>query len=159
LSRIDGTSALWVWGSSFGATSYNIKRSPTSGGPFTTIATGVTGIYTDGSVSPAATYYYTVSAVNSIGESANAPQASVLTSSAPTLTATNGVNLSFPAPPGALAGGWIERSTSSSGPFSWLASPNTNSYSDPAICGTTYYYRVHVYGRERRGRPLGHPRV
>jgi hypothetical protein len=47
-----------------------VKRGTTSGGPYTTLATGVTGTtYTD-SVNPASnTYFYVVTAVNASGES------------------------------------------------------------------------------------------
>ncbi len=65
------------WTASSGATSYNVKRSTTSGGPYTTVATGVTTTsYTDFGLSSGTTYYYVVSAVNLIGESANSIQAS-----------------------------------------------------------------------------------
>lgn len=62
------------WQASFGATSYTVKRSAFSGGPSSTIASGVTGSsYTDKSVSNGTTYYYTVTATNSAGTSGNSP--------------------------------------------------------------------------------------
>jgi len=67
------------WGSSEGATSYNIKRSTTAGGPYTTIATGVTGTtYTDTIVTNGTTYYYVITAVNAGVESANSNEASAI---------------------------------------------------------------------------------
>jgi len=55
-----------------GATGYRIKRATGSGGPYTPFAvSGGTG-YTDGSLPNGTTYYYTVSAVNAVGESADA---------------------------------------------------------------------------------------
>jgi hypothetical protein len=61
-----------------GAASYNVKRSATSGGPYTTIATGVTSLsYTDTGVSAGNTYYYVVSAVNSAGEGPNSNEATI----------------------------------------------------------------------------------
>jgi beta-glucanase (GH16 family) len=65
-----------AWTASSGATSYNVKRSTTSGGPYNTVRTGVTETsYTDGGLISGVTYYYVVSAVNSAGESANSNQA------------------------------------------------------------------------------------
>ena len=65
------------WNASPTATSYNVKRSTTSGGPYGTIATGVTGTaYTDSTVTGGTTYFYVVSGVNPQGESPNSSQAS-----------------------------------------------------------------------------------
>jgi hypothetical protein len=65
------------WTASSGATSYNVKRSLTSGGPYATIASGVTGVtYTNTGLTSGVTYYYVVTAVNSAGESGNSNQAS-----------------------------------------------------------------------------------
>jgi len=62
------------WQESFGATSYTVKRSTSSGGPYSTIASGVTGSsYTDRSVSNGTTFYYTVTATNSAGTSGSSP--------------------------------------------------------------------------------------
>ncbi|PWV97900.1 GH35 family endo-1,4-beta-xylanase [Paenibacillus cellulosilyticus] len=72
------TQATLTWTASSGATSYNIKRATTSGGTYTTVATGVTTTsYTNTGLTNGTTYYYVVSAVNSAGESANSSQASV----------------------------------------------------------------------------------
>src|SRR5437868_5860941 len=59
------------WNAVSGATSYNVKRSNTSGGPFTTIASRATPDYNDTNVIAGNIYYYVVSAVNTAGESAN----------------------------------------------------------------------------------------
>src|SRR5215831_2552886 len=73
------------WNASSGASSYNIKRSTTSGGPYTTIATGVTSTsYTNTGLANGTTYFYVVSAVNAVGESGNSNQASAT----PTATST-----------------------------------------------------------------------
>ena len=64
------------WSGSAGATSYNVERSTTNGGPYTTIASPTTTSYTDTGLSNGTTYYYVVAAVNSIGESGNSNQAS-----------------------------------------------------------------------------------
>jgi fibronectin type 3 domain-containing protein len=67
-----------VWDAVTGATSYNVKSSPTSGGPYTTIATGATVTnYTD-TVPVGMRYYYVVSAVASGAESPNSWEATCL---------------------------------------------------------------------------------
>ena len=65
------------WSASLGATRYLVKRSTTSGGPYTTIAPNVKGnAYTDTSAVNGTTYYYVVSAANSLGASDNSNEAS-----------------------------------------------------------------------------------
>jgi hypothetical protein len=62
------------WQASFGATGYTVGRSEFSGGPYETVASGVTGrSYTDTSVTNGTTYYYTVTASNSAGTSGRSP--------------------------------------------------------------------------------------
>jgi hypothetical protein len=62
------------WQASFGATSYTIRRATSSGGPYRTVASGVTGSsYTDKSVFNGTTYYYYVTATNSAGTSGRSP--------------------------------------------------------------------------------------
>jgi beta-glucanase (GH16 family) len=74
-----GQSKVFVsWdASSSGATGYNVRRSTTSGGPYTTIASVPTNGYVDTAISTCTAYYYVVSATNSFGESANSAEAAV----------------------------------------------------------------------------------
>jgi hypothetical protein len=65
------------WNSASGATSYNVKRSLSSGGTYASVATGVTATaYTNTGLTNGTTYYFVVSAVNAGGESSNSSQAS-----------------------------------------------------------------------------------
>ena len=57
-------------------TSYTIKRSTTSGGPYAIEDTTTATSYTDTELTNGTTYYYVVSATNSGGEGANSSQAS-----------------------------------------------------------------------------------
>ena len=63
------------WTASSGATSYNVKRSTTSGTGYTTIINTSALSYNDTGIINETTYYYVVSAVNVAGESANSSQA------------------------------------------------------------------------------------
>lgn len=66
-----------TWSASSGAASYTVKRSTTSGGPYATVATGVTATtYTNTGLKSKTTYCYVVTAVNASGESPNSNQAS-----------------------------------------------------------------------------------
>lgn len=65
-----------IWNSSVAATNYNVKRSVTSGGPYTMIATTASTNYTDDKATNGPIYYYVVSAMDSFGESTNSSQAS-----------------------------------------------------------------------------------
>ncbi|MDB6063800.1 MAG: glycoside hydrolase family 2 [Pedosphaera sp.] len=72
------------WNTTTGATSYNIKRSSSIGGPFTNIVTtSPANSATDATVAYNTTYYYVVSAANVSGDSANSSVIAVTSSAAP----------------------------------------------------------------------------
>jgi fibronectin type 3 domain-containing protein/regulation of enolase protein 1 (concanavalin A-like superfamily) len=138
------------WGTSSGATSYNLKRSTVSGGPYITIASPSTTSYTDATAANGTTYYYVVSAVSAGGESANSGQVAatprVPAPPTPTgLAVTAGNNqaaLTWNASSGATSYN-VGRSTTSGGGYVTIASPATPNYTDTtAANGTTYYYVV-----------------
>jgi hypothetical protein len=65
------------WTTDDGATSYNVKRSTTAGGTYTTIASNVAGTsYVDTSVTNGTTYYYVVTDINADGEGNNSNEVS-----------------------------------------------------------------------------------
>jgi len=142
-----------AWTASSGATSYNVKRSPTNGGPYSTIAPGIaTTSYTDMGLTNGTTYYYVVSASNGI-EGPNSSQVSATPSAGPNppaaptgLSAAPGnaqVSLSWNASAGATSYN-VKRSTTNGGPYSTIA-PGiaTTSYTNTGLTnGTTYYYVV-----------------
>ncbi len=67
-----GTKVTLTWSAVPNAQSYTIKRGTIEGGPYTTVASGVTAAtYADQTVASGNTYYYVVSATSTAGESAN----------------------------------------------------------------------------------------
>jgi hypothetical protein len=142
------------WSATSGATSYNVKRATVSGGPYTTIATGVTSAtFTNTGLSNGTTYYFVVSASNSGGEGPDSVQASATPQApaapnAPTaLTATGGKNRitlrwTQSTSPN-LQYNRVYRSDTSGGPYTLVAqfAPKT-SYNDPVAGGLTRYYVV-----------------
>ncbi len=146
------TQVSLTWTASTGAMSYHVKRSTTSGGPYTQVAAPTTTSDTDTGLTNGTTYYYVVSALNSAGESANSPQVSATPAApaappaAPTgLQATAGnaqVNLTWSASVGA-ASYHVKRTTTNGGPYTQVAAPTTTSDADTGLTnGTTYYYVV-----------------
>lgn len=66
-----------TWNAVANATSYTVKRGTTSGGPYTDLATGVTGTsHNDTTAVIGTNYYYVVTATNTGGTSANSGQVS-----------------------------------------------------------------------------------
>jgi fibronectin type 3 domain-containing protein len=68
------TQVSLTWSASGGATSYNVKRSLVSGGPYPQIAASISTSFTDTALTNGTTYFYVVSAVNLFGESANSAE-------------------------------------------------------------------------------------
>ena len=141
-----------AWTASAGATSYNVKRAATNGGPYTTVASPAGTSYTDTTVTNGTPYYYVVTAVNPTGESGNSNQATATPAAAPAapasplnLTATAGnqqVSLAWTASTGATSYN-VKRGTTSGGPYTTLSSPTGATYTDSGVNnGTTYYYVV-----------------
>ncbi len=140
------------WNASTGATSYDLKRSTTHGGPYAQIGAPSTTNYNDTGLTDGTTYYYVISAVNSNGQSANSNEVSARPVSAATipaaptgLSATAGdqqVVLNWNASAGAT-GYHVKRGTTSGGPYTQVASPSGTSDTDTGLSdGTTYYYVV-----------------
>jgi fibronectin type 3 domain-containing protein len=73
------------WIPSNGATSYNVKRSTTSGGPYVTVANATGKFYSNIGMDNGTQYYYVLSAVNATGESANSVEFSSVPVNNPSL--------------------------------------------------------------------------
>ena len=65
-----------TWTASSTATSYNVRRAVTKGGPYAIIANATTTNYADTGVVNGTNYYYVVSALNPAGQGANSAQVS-----------------------------------------------------------------------------------
>ena len=137
------------WNASSGATSYDVKRSTTTGGPYTQISSPSSTSFTDTGLTNGTKYFYVVSASNSAGQSANSAERSAT----PALAA--------PATPIGLAAGagnaqitltWnasasatsyqLKRSTAS-GAETQIAAPTSTTFTDAGLAnGTKYFYVV-----------------
>jgi fibronectin type 3 domain-containing protein len=138
------------WTASSGATSYNVKRSTSGTGPFTTVGSPTANSFINTGLADSTTYFYVVSAVNASGESANSTAASATTTTplpaAPTGVSATGGNqqivVSWSSVSGAT-GYKVKRATSSSGPYTVVATPMITSFTDTNVSdGTTYFYLV-----------------
>jgi len=142
------------WGASSGATSYNVKRGTTTGGPYTKVSSPTASNFTDTGLTNGTTYFYVVSAVNSVGESGNSAQA-IATPTAPAqpqppaaptaLQATAGnaqVVLSWTA--SSVATSYhVKRGTATGGPYTQVAAAAAANFTDTGLTnGTTYFYVV-----------------
>ena len=142
------------WTAVSGATSYNIKRSTVSGGPYTSVGTSSGASFTDMNATNGTPYYYVVTAVNSVGESAPSAEVSVTPEA---MAAATPLNLTTVASNDNVLLNWslsnyattysIERGTTSGGPYMTIASGLTGgTYTDTNVpaspAGITYYYVV-----------------
>lgn len=141
LSITPGPNFFLAWQLASGAMSYRLKRSTASGGGYATLANTTALSYTDTNLSAGITYYYIVTAVNSVGESTNSMQATATAIPPPpaNLTATAGnarVSLRWDMAGGAT-GYRVKRGSSTIA----LAGPNyyTNS---GLVNGITYSFTV-----------------
>ena len=127
-----------TWTALNGATSYNVKRSTTSGGPYTTISTAgnVTGTsFTDSTAVNGTTYYYVFSAATPYGESVNSAEVSAAAAGCtPPATPTAGYN--SPLYAGMTLN--LTASTVAGATYSWTG-PNgfTSTSQNPSIPGAT----------------------
>jgi sialate O-acetylesterase len=151
----DGNVALH-WNASPGAINYNVKVSASSGGPFTTVASGIsTPRYEPTGLAPATRYFLVVTAVTAFGESANSSQVTVdvpALSGNPAPVGVSGSALNAQAKltwsGSAIATGYtIKRATLSGGPYTVIQSSTVPEYLDAGLAnGTTYYYVISASG-------------
>jgi fibronectin type 3 domain-containing protein len=141
---------LWVnWPAVPGATFYNVKRSPTAGGPYEVVVSGIR-LTKQEDVPPARglKFYYVVSAVGPGGEGAASAEASGTLPAPPQmptgLIATPGsarISLSWAAPAGAKSY-QVKRRAGTGGKFAVIASPTETSHEDVNVSAGAYEYVV-----------------
>ncbi|MCL4469199.1 MAG: fibronectin type III domain-containing protein [Deltaproteobacteria bacterium] len=143
---------LLTWNSSANTSLYNVYEATSSNGFFTKIgSTNSTSAVINTNITNGVTYYFVVTAVNSIGESSYSNQANATPSAAlpplpPTnLTAIAGntqVVLTWNTSPDAISYN-IYYSITSGGPYTKIGSSTNNSYLANALAnGVTYYFVV-----------------
>lgn len=145
-----GLQAALAWTAATGATGYNVYRSGSASGLYNLLAAGVGGTsFTDTTCAAGATYFYAVSALNSVGEGTNSGQAWVtFPPSAPTaLTAAGGIGqiaLAWTASPGAASYS-VFRAASSGGEGAtpYQSGITGTTLRDASVtAGTSYFYVV-----------------
>ena len=128
------------WNAVSGASSYNLKRGTSNGGPYPTVFSGLTSTnYADANVTNAVNYFYIVTAVGAGGESTNSSQANAipLPSSQPTdlVMQTSGSQLQLSWPQDHL--GWrleIQTNDLTSGlSTNWATVPNSTNVTAVSI--------------------------
>jgi beta-galactosidase len=151
VAAVGGNAQVTVsWDIVPGATTYNLWRATTSGGPYTLIAGNLGGVnlgYTDNNVTNLTTYYYVVTA-NGNGTSVNSAEvkatpAAIVTGL--TATATNGqIVLNWNGSPGANYN--VKRSLVTGGPYTTIAASiaNTNYTDSGAANCLTYFYVITI---------------
>ncbi len=138
---------------------FKIERATSSSGPWSLIANTNVTSYSDTGLAASTTYYYRAYAYNTAGNSGYSNTAYAITQSSATIPNTPGsitasavsvsqINLAWADNSTNESGFNIERATSSSGPWSQIATlgANVTSYSNTGLSASTaYYYRAYAY--------------
>lgn len=151
-SVVNTTQIKLTWSASANATTYSVKRSRTSGGPYTTIQTGITATnFIDATPVPEVNNYYVVTALTGNKESAISNEVFDAVPPAvpgkPVVINKNGqIDLAWDTAHGAFTYK-VKRSLVPGGPYTVIAQVSANSYSDLNVTnGTGYYYVVSSMG-------------
>jgi len=140
------------WPAVTNASSYTVKRSLSSGGPFTAIQTGIIGTsFIDVSPQPEVSNYYVVTALAGSLESGNS---NVVSASVPpavpsvpvVVNNSNSIGLSWNTALGAVTYK-VKRGSVSGGAYTTIATVSSPSYIDTNVAsGSPYYYVVSAMG-------------
>jgi alpha-galactosidase len=149
LSAIRGNVITLLWNNTLAAISYNVKRSISSGGPYSLVTNVPVAAFADSNVVNGATYYYVVSALSSFGEGSNSLPVNATACLPPAtpggLQTTQGlqqVNVRWNAAAGA-SGYTLTRFTRNTAPVVIADGlGNTNYVDTNVVSGTVYFYLV-----------------
>jgi fibronectin type 3 domain-containing protein len=145
-----------TWTASAGATSYNVKSSLTSGGPYITITNVTTTNFVNTGLANGTTYYYVVSALNYVisdlnayGESANSAETNATPAPQPPLaptglTATAGtaqVSLTWTASSNATSYN-VKLATTTGGSYTTITNITGTNFIVTSLANATTYYFV-----------------
>lgn len=144
-----GNSMVLNWNTTLAGLAYDVKRSSTSGGPYTVIGNVPITTFTDSNVVAGATYYYVVSALSSLGEGSNSPEVAATSCDAPlppenvvTISTNGAVIVSWDASSGATSYN-VSRFTSDTPPVAIASGVTATTYTDTnAVAGQIYFYLV-----------------
>ena len=148
---IPGNGCVMVgWDIVPGATTYNLWRSTTPGGPYSLVAGNIGAVslgYADTTAANSTTYYYVVSA-NGNGTGANSAEVSAtpvpMVSNLATVATNGAIQLTWSGSPGASYN--VKRSAVCGGPYTTIATSfSSTNYTDWTVgAGQTYYYVVTI---------------
>jgi fibronectin type 3 domain-containing protein len=149
VTALGGTSQVAIsWTACPACATYKVKRSATSGGPYSVVASNLPGTsFVDNGTTNGNTYYYVVTSRDATGhESAMSAQVVGKPLAAPVLVYASGgvtqVFLTWNAPVNATSYK-VRRSTAAGGPFALIGSPTSPAFTDGSVVqGTTYYYVI-----------------
>ena len=148
---------MLTWNAVSGATSYKVYRATSQNGTYSLLGTVTATSYTNTGAKAGTTYYYTVKAVNSAGESAYSNVVSGKTT-VTTLTMGHSASsgkpmLTWKAVSGA-ASYRVYRATAKNGAYTVINTTKALTYTNTgAALGTTYYYKVEALNAA--GKSLG----
>nr|WP_236779045.1 pectinesterase family protein [Agromyces seonyuensis] len=159
-AKLSSNVPVLSWGAATGATSYTLSRATSPEGPFTTVASGLTGTsYTDGAAPARATAYYSLVAVNAVGASTavtasievpgdTTPPANPRSPKA-TVIVAGGIGVSWAANTEKDLAGYLvlKRDKERGGYFPYLGTAEApyplTSFTDPTVIeGTVGYFRI-----------------
>jgi len=153
ISSPGSVSLTWQAPSGGPPSGYRVYRGTTSGGETLIATLGTTGTYTDATVAPGQTYYYEVSALNSVGEGPRSNERSVVATDVPgapqLVSATPGdsqVSLAWTAPSSnggsSITGYNVYRTSGGTGTLLATVGIVTSFVDKTAANGQTYSYSV-----------------